>query len=128
MKSLAAILLSVHLLLAGFMPHADMHELGKLPNLVAHFLEHETELDNSFIGFLQVHYGSTEGVPQEHQDDSHGELPFQDHHHAWCSHAFLPAPATEWTIGRQHFKANQFSIYTLSHFSQYPSAIFLLNS
>lgn len=121
MKSLATILLSVHLLLAGLMPHADVHELGKLPNLVAHFLEHKTDTNASLTGFLAIHYGSTEG---EHQDDSHGELPFQDHHHAWHSHAFLPAPAAERTAIRLHHKVKEFSLYTISHYSEYPSAVF----
>lgn len=125
MKSLATILLSVHLLLVGFLPNADVHELGKLPNLVAHFLEHETDNNASLAGFIAVHYGSTKSGPQEHQDHSHSELPFQDHNHALHSHAFLiPAPAIEWMAGRIYFETERFSMYALSPFSQYPEAIF----
>lgn len=124
MKFVATILLSIHLLAAGFMPNADVHELGKLPNLVTHFLEHDSGSNISLAEFLTMHYGSPEGEPQEHQDKNHGDLPFQDHHHAWCSHAFIPASVTEWTSGKEPFQSKHFGVYAFSHLSQNLSAIF----
>ncbi len=124
MKSLVTLLLSAHLLLAGLMPHADVHELSKLPNLVTHFLEHKTDANASLVEFLAVHYGSPEDGLQEHQDKSHEELPFQDHQHAWYSHAFIAAPATEWTLDKMPFLPKQFGTYTSFYFSQNQRTIF----
>jgi hypothetical protein len=51
--------------------------LVNLSNLVSHYQHHKTEHQDSFLVFLDLHYGSQK---QAHSDehDEHENLPFQD--------------------------------------------------
>lgn len=78
MNSFISIFLSFYLLLGAIIPNSDFHELSKLPELVAHFAEHEKNTDNSFFRFMELHYGLKDGTKDHHQE-SHENLPFNEH-------------------------------------------------
>lgn len=72
MKSLAIILLPIHLL-AALLGSYEPQELSKFGNLVEHFDHHVSahgQADLSFVDFLIDHFGS-----QQRSDDEHEALP-----------------------------------------------------
>lgn len=57
---------------------SPLHEIIKLPSLVAHFMEHkEKEPDISFLEFIDDHY--LKNIDQS--DNLHKKLPFKDENH-----------------------------------------------
>lgn len=79
-----SISLAFYLLLAGLMPNMDLHELGKIPDLVSHFMEHrEAEDAMGVLEFVAFHYGKQSHTPT----DGH-TLPFQDHPCCMVFHSF----------------------------------------
>lgn len=72
MKSLAIILLPIHLV-AALLGSYDPQELAKIGNLVEHFDHHVSahgQRDLSFVDFLIDHFGS-----KQRSDDEHEALP-----------------------------------------------------
>lgn len=84
MKSFLSIFLICYFSLAALVPRMDFDRLNTIPDLVAHFLDHESSDDNlDFIEFLYDHYGSESEKPA----DGH-ELPFQGHDCCVTCHTF----------------------------------------
>ncbi len=84
MKQVLSISLAFYFLLAGLMPNMDFHELGKIPDLVAHYTEHsQSEGEMNFLKFIAFHYGKQSHAPT----DGHN-LPFQDHACCMGFHSF----------------------------------------
>jgi hypothetical protein len=54
----------------------ELHQLIRLPQLVAHYHEHKQEDPSmSLIGFLQLHY--TANHPMDNDDNDDNQLPFK---------------------------------------------------
>src|SRR5699024_7970858 len=89
MKSFLSIFLICYFSLAALVPRMDFDRLNTIPDLVAHFLDHEDSDDSpDLIEFVKLHYGRESEKPA----DGH-ELPFQKHDCcvSCCSFAsFLP--------------------------------------
>jgi hypothetical protein len=69
-KSVAMVLLCLHL-----MSGTELHELWRLPILVSHYFEHNSNgLSTSFGQFIALHYLETEA-----HDERDMELPFKQH-------------------------------------------------
>jgi hypothetical protein len=61
--------------LGSFFPQSDFEEMAKLPDLIAHYQEHQIkEGDISFLGFIQKHYAGT-----HKGEEDHSKLPLQKH-------------------------------------------------
>ncbi len=57
----------------------ELHELFKLPNLVAHFIEHQSEdKSTTVIDFLIMHYTSSDDGDGDNKKDM--QLPFKSNH------------------------------------------------
>ncbi|MFN5921181.1 MAG: hypothetical protein ACK45I_07765 [Bacteroidota bacterium] len=71
MKKVAALILSIHFLISGFMPEQNLSEWSKLPSLVQHYYHHTQEHNQtlSFIEFLALLYGDTQHAEEENHDD-----------------------------------------------------------
>jgi hypothetical protein len=53
------------------------YEVFRFPNLIVHFLHHNTEHQNiNFIEFVSCHYGHSK---HKHDGNEHNNLPFQNH-------------------------------------------------
>ena len=76
MKSVFAVLLSVWMLLGGFMPNNDAEELAKIPTLIHHYFEHNAREGGNldFSTFLSDHYQKKNDCTKEHEN-----LPFVKH-------------------------------------------------
>lgn len=65
-------------MLAAMVPRMDMDRLQQIPDLIAHFVEHQdTQGENKsvdFIDFINQHYGNSNAEPT----DGHN-LPFHGH-------------------------------------------------
>lgn len=73
-KAVAILLLSVTFL--GSM--VDLHDFAKLPRLLEHYQEHQKKSpDVSFIGFLDLHYGSQAEHHDQEEHQKHQDLPFK---------------------------------------------------
>lgn len=67
----------------GLMPHNDVEELGKLPQLLAHFQYHQTPQGGSltFSQFLSAHYNLGGSVIQQCPPSTeHDQLPLHGQH------------------------------------------------
>ena len=85
--------LLISYLLAALVPAQIKEELGKLPQLAAHFQVHQTiEPSISFSEFLVMHYGS--GFARHQSEHSHSDLPGKGNHvHSIaCACSFLVIP------------------------------------
>jgi hypothetical protein len=79
MKFMLTRFLLISYLLAALVPAQIKEELGKLPQLAAHFQVHQTiEPSISFSEFLVMHYGS--GFSRHQTDHSHSDLPGKGNH------------------------------------------------
>ncbi|MDF7815787.1 hypothetical protein [Hymenobacter sp. YC55] len=83
MKAALALFLSLIMFVGGLMPHNDVEELGKLPQLLEHFQYHQTPQGGSmsFRQFLSAHYnlgGST--IQQCPPSTEHDQLPLHGQH------------------------------------------------
>src|SRR5690625_5629540 len=75
MKSFLSIFLICYFSLAALVPRMDFDQINTIPDLIAHFFDHEEDGESrSFVKFLDDHYGSESEKPT----DGH-ELPFQKH-------------------------------------------------
>jgi hypothetical protein len=76
-KLIAILFLSIYAVSA-----TELHELFKLPNLIEHFTEHQSE-DNttSLIDFLLAHYTSLDDGDGDKTKDM--ELPFKSNHNGF---------------------------------------------
>lgn len=84
-KKTIPIFLAFYFLLAALMPNMDLHELGKIPDLVAHYTEHtRSNGDMNFLEFIAFHYGEESHNPS----DGHS-LPFKDHPCCTFFHTFI---------------------------------------
>lgn len=71
MKKLVIIFSSILFLCSA----TELHELMRLPALVAHYNEHRSKDDNlSFIDFLKIHY--TGNHPKDNDNSEDDKLPF----------------------------------------------------
>lgn len=60
-------------------------ELPKIPTVLAHFSEHQSQDDNTYWQLIMEHYGH-DGEGQNHHDEGdHDDLPFHGSH--TCQHA-----------------------------------------
>lgn len=67
--------------LGGLFPGTDIEEVAKLPALVAHYYEHETQQgQQSFLSFLDEHYGLGSKHKESGKHD-HDGLPLVKHEH-----------------------------------------------
>ena len=75
MKKLIAILfLTIYVVSA-----TELHELFKLPNLVEHFFEHQSEdKSTTLVNFLVMHYSSADDGDGDKSKDM--QLPFKSNH------------------------------------------------
>lgn len=124
MKSITTIALSFYFLLAGFVPNMDFHELAKLPTLVAHFLDCETDNSESLLAFLNLHYGSGDQEAHGHQDEHDGKLPFQCHHSCHTCHIFVPVSLSQIPCCEMELRESIFSDYSYIITSEYLNSIF----
>ena len=84
MKKMISILLAFYFLLAGLMPNMDIHELGSIPDLVAHYAEHsQSDNEMGISKFITVHYGIQDQLPNDGHD-----LPFKNHTCGIVAHFF----------------------------------------
>ena len=75
MKSFLSIFLICYFSLAALVPRMDFDQINTIPDLIAHFFDHEEDGESrSFVKFLDDHYGNESEKPA----DGH-ELPFQEH-------------------------------------------------
>ncbi len=73
-KLIAILFLSIYLVSV-----TEVHEFFKLPQLVEHFIEHQTkDQSTTFIDFLVMHYSSSNDGDNDGSKDS--QLPFKSHH------------------------------------------------
>lgn len=62
--------------------NTELSELGRLPMLVHHYMEHKAaEKDLSFFSFLKEHYGALHKTTNGHHKQDHQQLPFKVHDH-----------------------------------------------
>jgi hypothetical protein len=74
-RKLLGILL-VNVTLIGSM--MDLHDLVKLPRLIEHYQQHKKKsADVSFLGFLNLHYGSEADRHDQEEHEEHQDLPFK---------------------------------------------------
>ncbi len=72
MKKITLVILSLLFLISS----TELHELIRLPFLVAHYKQHRVhDRDLSFIDFLKLHYSGDHPADQDDNDDN--ELPFK---------------------------------------------------
>lgn len=65
-----------------------LHELCKLPVLIAHFQEHQQkDASLNLTQFLEMHYAGPDKPDADHNKDM--QLPFKDHHDHVCSFVFV---------------------------------------
>jgi len=80
-RQFTAIFLGFLVLLGSMMPQTDFEELAKLPDLIAHFEEHQLKDDSiSFLSFINRHYSTS-----HRNEEDHSKLPLQKH----CSCMFI---------------------------------------
>ncbi|UYZ65101.1 hypothetical protein [Hymenobacter weizhouensis] len=99
MKSVAAFLLGVWMLLGSMVPRHDLTELSKLPQLLDHYRYHRSLAAGrlSMLEFLALHYGPQgpghRRRPASARDaQDHHHLPLEHHHHDCLLVSFvLPA-------------------------------------
>ena len=73
-KTIAIMLLSLTFL--GSM--LDLHDFAKLPRLMEHYKEHRKKSPEvSFLGFLNLHYGSEAEHHDKEEHQKHTGLPFK---------------------------------------------------
>lgn len=85
MKELIAKSLLVLFLFSALVPAQAKEELAKLPSLLEHFKEHQSETPGiSFFQFWKMHYG--EGFAKHQTDHDHSKLPGKGH----CDHLHAP--------------------------------------
>lgn len=96
MKLVLTRFLLISYLFAVLVPAQIKEELGKLPQLAAHFQEHQlTEPSISFSEFLVMHYGS--GFARHQSDHSHSDLPGKGNHVHSVACAFSHIVILEYT-------------------------------
>jgi len=81
LKSLAIFIAGL-ILLQSF--DLELEEISKISTLVAHAQMHADEYGDSFVDFIEKHYGK---LREEHRnaDHNHDQLPYQKHQHK-CIH------------------------------------------
>ncbi|MCO5725583.1 hypothetical protein [Robiginitalea marina] len=103
MTRLAAILLSAFLLLQS-LPMGP-GDLAQLDELLEHARYHKEQFGDSFLTFLNKHYGDLkEAHERNHQEErqQHEQLPFQQLSlHAFPQTCFLPGERFEWNTPEQ---------------------------
>ena len=89
MIKLAIILLSSVFLMETIFPQADLTDLSRLPEVLAHFEKHRVESPGiTLLEFLSLHYGNSDHLNQQSQD--HEKLPFSKRlHHSIFSLQFV---------------------------------------
>jgi hypothetical protein len=127
MRKLLTILLSLHILLAAFMPGWEMHELVKVPYLISHYQDHRHSEKNDafgFIDFLELHYGDK---AQEHRQQKHtsdNSLPFQNHNHQFHSVSiFIPVTNTSYVSIPLENRLKLHEIYSHNFSSEFSFSI-----
>jgi len=74
-KFLLIILVSIHLL-----GNTEVSQLFKIPKLITHYFEHcRLNPAISFIQFLNMHYGGSDGADADNEKDN--QLPCHNFHH-----------------------------------------------
>lgn len=107
------------LLLLGGIFCNDMEEIGKIPSLVGHYIEHQQKenVDFDFIDYLVLHYST------DHQQSSDNpDLPF--YHHNCPSLIFTEVTPFEVDLAMHASYTVHQSIYSVN-FSEVPSKFFL---
>ena len=93
MYRLTGISLLLLYLFAVLVPASVKDEMGKLDQLIAHYMEHKDETPElSFLAFLQLHYG--EEFANHQPEHNHADLPGKEspnHAHALACGCYLPA-------------------------------------
>lgn len=134
MSKFLSILLSMHILLAAFVPGRDMHELVKVPYLISHYQEHlaleedaagEDHPDFGFMDFLDLHYGAkAQEHKQENHSSEHSSLPFQNHNHQCSSVSiFIPVTNTADVTLPAENKLKLYEVYAQNFSSEYSFSI-----
>lgn len=123
MNSLISTFLSFYLLLGAIIPNSDFHELSKLPELVAHFTEHEKHADHSLFSFMELHYGLNDGMKDHHQESHHGSLPFHEHN-TGHAHVYISFQISIDLETRVELSGREFTEYQSFISSEYSYSIF----
>ncbi|MGB5928974.1 MAG: hypothetical protein WBH03_12430 [Cyclobacteriaceae bacterium] len=86
MSRIKSILSSILFITTGLVMTMDLCcELPKIPNLLAHFSEHQQRDNDSFWEFLMEDYAHQESGHDHHNEEEHDDLPFHGNH--TCHHA-----------------------------------------
>ncbi len=110
-----------------FISHTELHELLKVPVLVAHYLEHKSETPNLTLAeFFSSHYSSSNTKDEDYARDS--QLPFKTAEHlsssitVFLSHFdfMLPVPHLNNNIDLPFYRASFVSFQLLSNIWQPP--------
>ncbi|MBL3656133.1 hypothetical protein [Fulvivirga sediminis] len=78
------IIWAIHFMVVSLTPHNDLCELRELPNLIAHYQQHQKDSQESFLEYFAEDYLSFKTSDNEHHSES-DSLPFHGHmNHSHC--------------------------------------------
>ncbi|MBS1579418.1 MAG: hypothetical protein JST94_03005 [Bacteroidetes bacterium] len=98
MKKILVAILFISFLLA----YTPLKELGKLPLLITHYIEHKSQNEGmSFIAYLKMHYFN--GDPQYADYDKDMQLPFKTLNFNFAFTVLNVFPQTNFIIKKQEF-------------------------
>lgn len=116
MKFLISFILFIYVFIS-----TPLVEIGKLPLLYSHYLEHKKENHKlSFAGFLYLHYGD-----EGHAENHHQSLPFKSYNESTL--IAIQMPVNTFRIERQQIVSGilskMFFFYKSRYAFQYSTAI-----
>lgn len=71
--------IAIFFLIVFFTAATELHQLVKLPNLVRHYIEHNSEKPTTLLAFFIVHYASGDIKDADYEKDL--QLPFKSLEH-----------------------------------------------
>jgi len=90
--------------------HVSLGDVVKIPELVEHYQEHKVENNDSFLSFLNKHYGS-EKEGHKSEDPDHQDLPFHHAHH-FCVDLKIDIPVIFQLKNVEPVQLKHFFVYT----------------
>jgi hypothetical protein len=91
--------------------HLSLEDIVKIPELVEHFQEHQEKYGDSYIDFINKHYGAEKNHHNSEDNEDHQDLPFHHSSH-FCIDLKVDLPQLK-TI------AQKFESATLKHYFVY---------
>jgi hypothetical protein len=61
--------------------HISISDISKIPELMEHFEEHQVNYGDSFLTFINKHYGGKKEQHDSENNDDHENLPFHHTQH-----------------------------------------------